>query len=146
MWAQRPIVEKHHRYAFYRPFTERLGSMICDLPPKVVVSFGIHIPLYFLSNLRRTPSAFFVYWLFMFANLMTMSMLFRAVGSVSKTREETMTPVSIMVLLFTIYTGFVVPPSYMVPWFGWIQYLNPLAYTYESLMINEVSVTATSLI
>jgi hypothetical protein len=26
----------------------------------------------------------------------------------------------------------------MVPWLGWFRYINPVAYTYESLMINEV--------
>lgn len=139
MWAQRPIVEKQHRYAFYHPFTERLSSIICDLPTKVLISFGTHIPLYFLSNLRRTASAFFIYWLYMLVNLVTMSMLFRMIGSVSRTREQTLVPVSILVLLCVIYTGFVVPPPYMVPWLGWYRYINPVAYTYESLLINELA-------
>ncbi|KAI1408556.1 ABC-2 type transporter-domain-containing protein [Hypoxylon sp. FL1857] len=138
MWTQRPIVEKHHRYAFYHPFTERLASVICDLPIKVVLSLGIHLPVYFLSNLRRTAPAFFIYWVFMLANMITMSMLFRMVGSISKTRERSITPVTVTVLLCIIYTGFVVPPSYMVPWLGWFWRVNPLAYTYESLMINEL--------
>lgn len=139
MWAQRPIVDKHNQYAFYHPFTERLSSILCDLPTKVLISFGTHIPLYFLSNLRRTPGAFFVYWLFMLANLLTMSMLFRMIGSVSRTREQTLVPVSVSVLLCVIYTGFVVPPPYMVPWLGWFRYINPVAYTYESLLINELA-------
>ncbi|KAI5861019.1 ABC drug exporter AbcA [Durotheca rogersii] len=138
MWAQRPIVEKHHRYAFYHPFTERLASLVCDLPTKFGISLGLHIPLYFLANLRRTAPAFFTYWLFMLANILTMSMLFRMIGSASRTREQTMTPVSILSLLTVIYTGFVVPPAYMVPWLGWFWRINPIAYTYESLMINEL--------
>lgn len=138
MWAQRPIVEKHQRYAFYHPFTERLASIICDLPTKLVMSFGIHIPLYFLSNLQRTPKAFFIYWLFMFTNLITMSVLFRMIGSVSRSRDQILAPVSALVLLCIIYTGFVVPPPDMVPWLGWFRYINPVAYTYEGLMINEV--------
>ncbi|KAI0470238.1 ABC-2 type transporter-domain-containing protein [Xylaria cf. heliscus] len=139
MWAQRPIVEKHHRYAFYHPSTERLASLVCDLPTKVLVCLGIHIPIYFLSNLRRTASAFIVYWFFMFVNLITMSLLFRVIGSVSKTREQTSTPVSIIILLCIIYTGYIIPPKYMVPWLGWFWRINPLAYTYESLMINEMN-------
>lgn len=138
MWAQRPIVEKQSRYSFYHPFTERLASIICDMPAKVLVCFGMHIPLYLLSNLRRTTSAFFTYWLFMVVNLITMSMFFRMIGSVSKTREQTLVPVSVIVLLCIIYSGFIVPPSYMVPWLGWFRWINPVAYTYEGLMINEV--------
>ncbi|TGJ82175.1 hypothetical protein E0Z10_g6567 [Xylaria hypoxylon] len=138
IWAQRPIVEKHHRYAFYQPLTERCAAFICDIPIKIITCFGIHIPIYFLSNLRRDASSFFTYWLFMLVNLFTMSMLFRMLGSVSRTREHTQIPVSFAILLCIIYAGFVVPPDYMVPWFGWFWYINPLAYTYESLMINEM--------
>ncbi|KAI1468959.1 ABC-2 type transporter, partial [Daldinia caldariorum] len=116
MWAQRPIVEKQGRYAFYHPFTERLASLINDLPVKIAISFSIHLPIYFMANLRQTAAAFFVYWLFMFVNLITMSMLFRMIGSITRTREQTTVPVSAIVLLCIIYTGFIVPPDYMVPW------------------------------
>lgn len=37
--------------------------------------------------------------------------------------------------------GFIVPPESMVPWFGWFWRINPLAYTYESLMLNEVLIS-----
>lgn len=35
------------------------------------------------------------------------------------------------------YTGFVVPIGQMHPWFRWINYIDPIAYAFESLMINE---------
>ncbi|KAK2591717.1 Multidrug resistance protein [Conoideocrella luteorostrata] len=138
MWAQRPIVEKHHRYAFYHPFAERVAFMISDFPAKVALSFMLHLPVYFMANLRRTSKGFFVYWFFMLVNLFTMAMLFRMIGAISKSRDGTMTPVSILTLLCVLYTGFVVPPPYMVPWLGWFRYINPIAYTYESLMVNEL--------
>ncbi|KAI1385114.1 ABC-2 type transporter-domain-containing protein [Hypoxylon trugodes] len=138
VWAQRPIVEKHRRYAFYQPFTERAAAFICDIPIKATTCFGIHIPIYFLGNLRRSASAFFLYWLFMLVNIFAMSMLFRIIGSVSRSRDNTQIPVSFAILFCIIYTGFVVPPDYMVPWFGWFWRINPLAYTYENLMVNEM--------
>lgn len=36
-----------------------------------------------------------------------------------------------------IYTGFVISPAEMVSWFRWINYIDPIAYAFESLMINE---------
>lgn len=137
MWAQRPIVEKQHRYAFYHPFVERLASMISDFPSKLVLSFMLHLPIYFMANLKRTGAAFMTYWFFMLLNLMTMAMGFRMVGSLSKIREGTMTPISILTLLCVVYAGFVIPPPYMVPWLGWFRHVNPVFYTYEAVMINE---------
>ncbi|KAK8085188.1 ABC multidrug transporter [Apiospora hydei] len=137
MWAQRPIVEKHDRYAFYHPFTDAASSMICDLPNKFATAALFHVTLYFMTNLRRTPGAFFIWLLFNFVLVLNMSMWFRLVGSISRTMAQSTAPTCIMVLLSCIYAGFVVPVPYMVGWLKWFPYVNPISYTYESLMINE---------
>ncbi|KAI1498627.1 ABC-2 type transporter-domain-containing protein [Biscogniauxia marginata] len=137
IWAQRPIVEKHDRYAFYHPFTDAAASMICDLPNKFATALLFQIVIYFMTNLRRTPAAFFTWFLFNFVLVLNMSMWFRLVGTVSRTVEQSTAPTCILVLLSCIYGGFVVPVPYMVSWLKWFRYVNPIAYTYESLMINE---------
>jgi ABC-type multidrug transport system permease subunit len=48
-----------------------------------------------------------------------------------------MVPVGVLVMLAIIYTGFVIPIPYMKPWLGWFRHVNPVAYAFESLMINE---------
>jgi ATP-binding cassette subfamily G (WHITE) protein 2 (PDR) len=131
MWAQRPIVEKHDRYTFYHPFTEGVAAILCDLPAKFGTAVMFHVTLYFMTNLRRTASAFFTYFVFMFFIVLTMSMVFRTLGSLSRTLEQTMAPASI-------------PVPYMKPWLSWFRRLNPMAYAYESLMINEVCVDSRS--
>lgn len=99
-----------------------------------------NVPLYFMTNLRRAADAFFVFLLFMFVCTLTMSAFFRMLGSLSRTLEETMAPVSTLVFLFTVYTGYVIPEAYMVPWLGWVRWVNPVAWGYEGLMVNEVRV------
>lgn len=138
MWAQRPIVEKHNAYAFYHPVAEAAASMICDLPFKLINSFMFNIPIYFMTNLRRTAGAFFTYWFFTLVTVLTMSMAFRMIGSLSRTLGQSMPPTSTIVVLAILCTGFVIPPSYLVPWLGWFRWISPVSYTYESLMINEV--------
>lgn len=138
MWAQRPIVEKHNRYALYHSWTEGMASILCDIPAKFGTSVMFHVTLYFMTKLRRTASAFFTYFAFMFFIVLAMSMVFRTLGSLSRTMEQTMAPASIIVLLCIVYTGFVIPVPYMKPWLSWFRRLNPMAYAYESLMINEV--------
>lgn len=48
-----------------------------------------------------------------------------------------MVPASVLLLALLIFTGFVVPVDYMLGWCRWINYVNPVAYGYESLMVNE---------
>ncbi|KAL8945039.1 MAG: hypothetical protein Q9216_000023 [Gyalolechia sp. 2 TL-2023] len=38
---------------------------------------------------------------------------------------------------FAEATGFTIPTKDMHPWFRWINYLNPVGYAFEALMINE---------
>ncbi|PVH97056.1 P-loop containing nucleoside triphosphate hydrolase protein [Periconia macrospinosa] len=119
MWAQRPIVEKHSRYVLYHPFTEGIASMIADLPNKVLTSLFFNTCLYFMANLRRSAIGFFIFWLYSFVAMVTMSMIFRMVGSLSRTYEQSMAPVATMIFNFIIYAGFVIPPAYQVPWLGY---------------------------
>ncbi len=139
IYAQRPIVEKQDRYALYHPFAEGIAAIICDLPNKLGSTIGFSVVLYFMANLRPTAGAFFVFLLFNFTVMMTMSMWFRTSGSVSRTVAQSLGPGATVVQVFIITSGFVIPINYLVPWLGWTRWLNPIAYTFQSLVINEVS-------
>ena len=130
-------MEKQARYAFYHPFAEAISSSICDMPYKLINSITFNLVLYFLTNLRRTPSAFFTFYVFSIFTTMTLSMVFRSIGASSRSLVQALCPSSIFILSLMIYTGFVIPTPNMVPWFRWINYIDPIAYAFESLMINE---------
>ena len=138
LWAHRPIVEKQSRWAFYHPVAEAIASCISDLPHKLILSLCFNAPLYFLANLRRTTTAFLVFYLFSLVCNITMSLFFRAVGSLSRNYAQSMVPVAVLILNFVISIGFVIPTPKMTPWLGWIRLVNPLFYTFSALMANEV--------
>ena len=137
LYAQRPIVEKHTRYALYHPSAEAFASMLTDLPYKVCNAIIFNLTLYFMTNLRREPGAFFFFLLFSFILTLVMSMLFRTIASVSRTLSQALAPAAILILAIVIYTGFAIPTRDMLGWSRWINYLDPVAYGFESLMINE---------
>ncbi|KAK7219456.1 hypothetical protein V2G26_007459 [Clonostachys chloroleuca] len=60
-FVQHPIIEKYIRYAFYHPSAEVVASFICDLPSKIISSIALNLTLYFMTNLRREPGAFFFF-------------------------------------------------------------------------------------
>ena len=137
LYAQRPIVEKQARYAFVHPFTEALASVISDLPIKLARCTMFSIILYFMANLRREPSNFFIFYLFLITAILTMSGLFRSLGAATKTSSQAMGLAGILVLCIVVYTGFTLPPTYMRPWLSWIRWINPIYYTFEALVSNE---------
>lgn len=137
LWEQRPIVDKHHRYAFYHPAAEAVAWIICDIPNEVLLTAFFNTPVYFLANMRRTPTAVFTFYLFAFSSLLTGSMLFRTIGAISRTLTSSIAPGADFILLLIIYTGFVLPIPSMHPWLKWFSYIDPMAYAFESLVINE---------
>jgi ATP-binding cassette, subfamily G (WHITE), member 2, PDR len=80
LYEQRPIVEKHASYAFYHPFTEALAGIVSDIPVKFAVATCFNIILYFLAGLRTEPSQFFIFFLFNYISLLTMSAVFRSIA------------------------------------------------------------------
>jgi ABC-type multidrug transport system permease subunit len=113
LYAQRPIVAKHKSYAFYHPFTEAVAGIVADLPIKFCVTTVFNIVLYFLAGLRTEPSQFFIFFLFNFMAMLTMSAIFRCTAAVTKTISAALAIAGIMVLWIVIYTGFTIQRSYM---------------------------------
>jgi len=48
-----------------------------------------------------------------------------------------MTPAAILILALVTFTGFSLPIPYMRGWSRWINYVDVVGYSFESLMINE---------
>ncbi|KAF9878804.1 hypothetical protein CkaCkLH20_03704 [Colletotrichum karsti] len=137
LYVQRPIVEKHARYALYHPFSEAISSTICDLPSKILSTIAFNVPLYFMAKLRQEADAFFIFLLFGFTTTLSMSMILRTIGQTSRTIHQALTPAAIFILALVIYTGFILPTNSMKGWLRWINYINPIAYAFESLVANE---------
>ncbi|KAJ9645014.1 GTPase-activating protein [Knufia peltigerae] len=138
LYAQRPIVAKHKSYAFYHPFTEALAGIVADLPIKFCTATVFNIILYFLAGLRMRASNFFIFFLFNFISMLTMSAIFRSTAALTKTITAALAIAGVGVLWVVIYTGFTIQRSYMHPWFKWSSWINPVAYAFEALLVNEV--------
>ncbi|KAK6201120.1 multidrug resistance protein [Scheffersomyces amazonensis] len=137
LFEARPIVEKHKKYALYRPSADALAGIITELPTKLLTSVSFNLVFYFMVNFRREPGRFFFYFLMCFSATLVMSHLFRSIGSVSTSLPGAMTPATVLLLAMVIYTGFVIPTPKMLGWSRWINYINPVGYVFESLMVNE---------
>ncbi|KAF5024207.1 hypothetical protein F66182_3721 [Fusarium sp. NRRL 66182] len=137
LYAQRPIVEKHNRYALYHPSAEAISSMLCDLPYKVANTIIFNLSLYFMTNLKREPGAFFFFMLMSFVVVLVMSMIFRTIASATRTLFQALVPAAILILDLVIFTGFVIPKRYMLDWCKWLYYIDPIAYAFEAVVVNE---------
>lgn len=137
LFAQRPIILRHHKAAMYYPFIESLAYTVVDIPITFVIQGVFSVLLYFLVNLQRTPSQFFVFFLVVFTMTIAMKGFFRMVAAAFKEESSATSVAGIGVLVFSLFTGYTVPRLSIPGALRWITYLNPLGFGFESLMMNE---------
>ncbi|KAH7028749.1 multidrug resistance protein CDR1 [Microdochium trichocladiopsis] len=137
VYAERPVIEKHNRYALYRQSSQAVASYLMDLPYKTANMFVFNIVIYWMTNLRRDAGAFFFFCLTSYLTTLVMSALFRTLAYLTRTPAQAMVPGSLLSLGLMIYTGFCIPPSYIPDWSRWMMYINPLSYAFEALMASE---------
>lgn len=93
--------------------------------------------VYFMANLSRTPSQFFISVLFVWILTMNMYSFFRAIGALVKSLDVATRITGVAIQVLIVYTGYLIPPQKMHPWFKWLIWINPVQYGFESLMANE---------
>ncbi|KAF4973589.1 hypothetical protein FSARC_163 [Fusarium sarcochroum] len=137
IYAERPVIEKQNRYAFYHQSSQAIASYLCDLPYKIANMFVFNILIYFMANLRREPGPFFFFCLVTLLATLSQSAIFRTLASITRTPEQAMIPSALLGMGLMIYTGFTMPTAYMPGWSRWMAWINPLAYSFEALIVNE---------
>ncbi|KAM0364299.1 hypothetical protein ACHAO7_011346 [Fusarium culmorum] len=137
LYEKRKVVEKQSRYAFYHPSAESLAAIVTDLPYKVINAILMNTTLYFMCNLRREPGPYFAFLLFSFALTMCMSMMFRFIGSATKSISQALAPACVILLGLVLYSGYAIPTEYMQGWLAWIRWINPVFYGLESVFLIE---------
>ncbi|KAF7553146.1 hypothetical protein G7Z17_g3859 [Cylindrodendrum hubeiense] len=137
LYHQRPVVEKHHQYAFYHQSAEAISSYLMELPYKITNAITFNTLVYFLANLRREPGHYFFYILTNFLLTLSMSGLYRTIASVARTSHQALVPVALITIGVMIYTGFTIPADYLPGWSRWMGYIDPIGYAFEALLANE---------
>lgn len=136
----RAVVKRHEEYAFYRPSAVTIARVVMDLPVILVQVIIFGIIMYFMTNLTLSASQFFIYMLFVYITTILLTSLYRMFASLSPEIDTAVRFSGIALNLMIIYTGYVIAKPQLLGeyiWFGWIYWINPLAYSFESVLANE---------
>ncbi|KAF2642827.1 hypothetical protein P280DRAFT_276326 [Massarina eburnea CBS 473.64] len=136
-FESRPILLKHKSFSFYRPAAYAIAQTVVDVPLVLVQVVIFDIVVYFMANLQRTASQFFISLLFLWLLTMTMYAFFRAIGALVGSLDVATRITGVAIQALVVYTGYLIPPSKMHPWFSWLRWINPVQYGFEALMANE---------
>jgi hypothetical protein len=136
-FQSKPILLKHKSFSFYRPSAYAIAQTVVDVPLVFIQVVIFNVVVYFMANLQRTASQFFISTLFLFILTMTMYSFFRAIGALLGSLDAATRVTGVAIQILVVYTGYLIPPSKMHPWFSWLRWINPVQYGFEALMANE---------
>ncbi|KAF4637433.1 hypothetical protein G7Y89_g666 [Cudoniella acicularis] len=117
----RTIIARHNDYAFYRPS-------------------AVVIARYFLTGLDVDVSKFWIYFLFIYTTTICITALYRMFAALSPGIDSAVRFSGLALNLLILYTGYVIAKPQLLSdyiWFGWIYYINPVAYSFEAVLTNE---------
>lgn len=138
----RAVVARHKDYAFYRPSAVSVARIVADFPVVLVQVCIFALIMYFMNGLDVVASKFWIYLLFVYTTTLCITALYRMFASLSPTIDDAVRFSGIALNLLIIYTGYVIPRTQLLSdyiWFGWLYWVNPIAYSFEAVMANEFS-------
>ncbi|KAG1807446.1 ABC-2 type transporter-domain-containing protein [Suillus subaureus] len=149
LFAQRPIILRHHKAAMYYPFIEAFAHTVVDIPITFIIQAVFCVILYFMVGLQKSASQFFIFFLTVFTMTITMKAFFRMLAASFKEESGATSMAGISVLIVSLYTGYTIPRLSIPGALRWITYLNPLRYGFEGILTNEfhtLNATCTTLV
>lgn len=138
----RAVATRQKDYAFYRPSAISLARVITDFPVLLVQVLMFSIVMYFMTNLDRDVNKFWIYVLFVYITTLLLTAIYRMFASISPEINTAIRFSSIALNILVIFTGYVIPKTQLLNkyiWFGWLYWINPMAYSFEAVIANEFS-------
>ncbi|GKT83718.1 ABC drug exporter [Colletotrichum tofieldiae] len=138
--AGRTTIERQRVFAFYRPSAVVIARMLLDFPLILIMTVLFCIPVYFLAQFDVDAAKFWIYTLIVYTATFCLTTMYRMFASLSSTVDDAVRFVGVVLNIMFIMTGYVIPKPALLSdaiWFGWIYYINPVAYGFEALQTNE---------
>ncbi|KAL2450239.1 ABC multidrug transporter atrF [Exophiala dermatitidis] len=136
-FSSKPILLKHKSFSFYRPAAYALAQTVVDVPLVIVQVVLFNVIIYWMGGLAASASQFFISCLIIFSTTMTTYAFFRSISALCKTLDDATRFTGVSIQILVVYTGYLIPPSQMKPWFAWLRRIDWLQYGFEALMSNE---------
>ncbi|KXH67275.1 ABC-2 type transporter [Colletotrichum salicis] len=136
----RTTIERQRVFAFYRPSAVVIARMLLDFPLILIMTLLFSIPVYFLAQFDVDASKFWIYTLIVYTATFCLTTMYRMFASLSSTVDDSIRFVGVVLNIMFIMTGYVIPKPNLLSdaiWFGWIYYINPVAYGFEAIQANE---------
>jgi ATP-binding cassette subfamily G (WHITE) protein 2 (SNQ2) len=133
----RPILSRHRDFSLYRPTAFVIARMITDVPSVIAQATTFSIVFYFMCGFQTDAGKFFTFWIISIIVALVLIQMYRFIGSAFSKFDNAAKVSGFWTVVLMVYGGYFIPYQSMHPWFQWLFWLSPAAYSYEAYVINE---------
>ncbi|KAI9477693.1 P-loop containing nucleoside triphosphate hydrolase protein [Coemansia mojavensis] len=135
--TNRRVLAKHRQLAMYHPAALSLVQSLTDIPLVIVKCTLFAVVVYFATGLARSASHFFTFDLLLAVLCACMMAFFKLLGNFAPDIDVALTVSGVVLIFWVMLSNYLQTTPQMHPYFRWISYIDPLAYTFKALMANE---------
>eukprot|EP00878_Enallax_costatus_P007470 GHUV01007823.1.p1 GENE.GHUV01007823.1~~GHUV01007823.1.p1 ORF type:complete len:559 (+),score=173.47 GHUV01007823.1:992-2668(+) len=138
--AERAAAAREMQRKYYSPFAYAVTKLVLDgLLLRALPALLFALPFYFLMGLNPAPMQFFVFLLVLIGFSAAVGALALGFASSLDSPGKTILVMNLVLLLGVLFGGFLANKGSIPVWLRWISYLSIFRYSWEALVINELS-------
>jgi len=133
----RSIHYKQYDAKFYQCGAFVIGRLVSTIPQRTIEITAFGIPLYWLVGLDPTAGSFFIYLAILVCYTIGLKMMFGILAQVLPKKANVQGVGTFLVLLLTLFGGFIVYPATVPNYYIWLYWANPMSWVMQGLLSNE---------
>jgi ABC-type multidrug transport system ATPase subunit len=122
----------------YRKTVYGIAVQIAELPFNLAFAVVSFLIFYFMVGLDRETERVAYFFLMGLASYWVFPTMGQLFAFLSPNIGAAIGMASLLMTLFTLTMGFLLPASEIPAWYIWIYWMNPLRYVQQGLVVNEV--------
>lgn len=136
-YEEKTVFFREYYAGYYRVSAYYWTKILCELPYGIVMPFLMVIIAYYIIGLKPAFSAYLLCGFYaMMAGLcgtatgILIASIFEEIGT-----ALAVLPVVLLPLL--LFSGLFANPNAVPKWLGWLQYISPMKYAFDGMVINQ---------
>jgi len=135
----RPIHYKHADANFYQTSAYVVGKLMSTLPQRAIEVLAFSTPVYWMVGLDPTARSFFLFLAILVSYTFALKVLYSIIAQIFPNKQNVLSFGTFLVLLFSLFSGFIVYPSVIPAYYLWLYYSNPMAWAFRAMLLTEVT-------
>ena len=136
-YKQKAVFKKHENALIVSPLAFNLALGLVSLPLLLFETIIFCSIMYWSAGMCAEGGRFLTYILINFSFGLTMTQIVHTIAYAIPSQNLAQPLCGISIVLMVLFSGFILPPGQIPDWWIWFYYLNPVAYAYKAVVINQ---------